>query len=534
MQYLCRARPCANWLESRRPGRAQLHQSNYLFYLLQQMLHDIDTTDAALHSADMEQVARKLVEHACAQTGTGDGAVFLHDSRLKGLTVDFHSVEGVIVTLPGMGAVLRPRKDGRPNGIALTCFETNRPYLCNDTASDPNYARYFLEVASVLAVPIPWQGRPLGVLTVASARRSAFGAAQVEILERIAASSAKFLRRAQLARATRDDTGRPFVIKGLSPAWLQVERRLEQVSSTDAPVLVQGESGTGKDLVSKAIHFNSKRAGKPLVTVNCAAIPETMLESVLFGHVKGAFTGASFHKIGEFQKAHKGTLFLDELGELPLMLQAKVLRALEQGEVTPLGSNEAPARVDVRLICATNRDLAAMVREGRFRDDLYYRVGVMTIELPPLRSYKDNLEILAQVFLQQAAQKHGRAVASISREAMALLNGYDFPGNMRELKNALEHAVIMTSTAEVRAEDLPRSMQGEAAQEKPRPKREGARTLPQMRQTWLQPHERQYVSALLDDCAGRVDDAARKAGVNRVTFYRLMKKHGVRLQRSVG
>jgi transcriptional regulator with GAF, ATPase, and Fis domain len=503
-----------------------------MFYWMQHMLQNIDT-EVALHSADVEQVARRLVEIACAQTGSREGAVFLHDPKLKGLTVDFHMVDGVIVTLPGTGTLLRLRKDGRPNGIALTCFDTERPYLCNDTAHDKNYARYFLDVAAVLAVPIPWQGRALGVLTVASSRRNAFAPEQVAVLERVAASSAKFLRRAQLARASHDGAGRPFVIKGLSPGWLEVERKLEQVSSTDAPVLVQGESGTGKDLVSKAIHFNSKRASKPLVTVNCAAIPETLLESVLFGHVKGAFTGASFNKVGEFQKAHQGTLFLDELGELPLMLQAKVLRALEQGEVTPLGSNEAPQRVDVRLICATNRNLPAMVREGRFRDDLYYRVGVLTIELPPLRSYKDNLEILAQVFLQQAAKRHGRSVVSISRSAMALLSDYDFPGNMRELKNALEHAVIMTSTSEVRVEDLPRSFHGSPSQVDPRVKHEKTRTLAQQRELWLAPHEKRFVSRLLDECDGKVDAAAKKAGVNRVTFYRLMKKYGVRVQRSV-
>ena len=299
-------------------------------------------TDASLHSADMESVARRLVEVACAETRTRNGAVFLYDAKAKGLTVDFHMVEDVIVALPGTGSVLRPRKDGRPNGIALSCFESGEPYLCNDTTRDANYARYFLDVAAVLAVPIVWQGKPMGVLAVSSAHPNAFAKSHVAALEEVASDSAKFLRRAQLAHATRAESGRPFVIKGLSPAWLEVERRIEQVSATDAPVLVQGESGTGKDLVSRAIHFNSGRSAKPFVTVNCAAIPETMLESVLFGHVKGAFTGASFHKIGEFQKADGGTLFLDELGELPLMLQAKVLRAIEQGEVAPLGSNAVP------------------------------------------------------------------------------------------------------------------------------------------------------------------------------------------------
>ncbi|MHB8875024.1 MAG: sigma-54 interaction domain-containing protein [Myxococcaceae bacterium] len=496
------------------------------------MMHRVDT-ETALHSADMESVARRLVEVACAQTGTRAGAVFLYDAKLKGLTVDFHMVEGVIVALPGTGSVLRARRDGRPNGIAVSCFESERPYLCNDTAKDPNYARYFLDVAAVLAVPIPWQGRPIGVLTVSSSRKNAFEPSHAKALEGVAAASAKFLRRAQLARATAGVDGRPFVIKGLSPAWLEVERRIEQVSPTDAPVLVQGESGTGKDLVSRAIHFNSKRASKPFVTVNCAAIPETMLESVLFGHVKGAFTGASFHKIGEFQKADGGTLFLDELGELPLMLQAKVLRAIEQGEVTPLGSNAAPGRVDVRLICATNRNLATMVREGRFRDDLYYRVGVMTVELPPLRSYKDNLQILAQVFLQQAAQKHARAVSSISREAMALLGGYEFPGNMRELKNALEHAVIMTRTDEVRAEDLPRSIREGPAGAPPRPKQSPLEPLSKMREGWLGPHERRYLAELLEHSGGKVGPAAKAAGVNRVTLYRLMRKHGMTLRRSV-
>lgn len=487
------------------------------------------TTDTELHDADMESVARRLVEHACSQTGTRNGAVFLWDAKAKGLSVDFHMVEGVIVALPGTGSVFKPRRDGRSNGIAVTCFENAAAYLCNDTASDPNYARYFLDVGAVLAVPIPWQGKPIGVLTVSSTQREAFTYDHVTALEDVAAASAKYLRRAQLARQTRAD-GRPFVIKGLSPAWLEVERKVEQVSSANVPVLVTGESGTGKDLVSKAIHFNSKRAGKPFVTVNCAAIPETMLESVLFGHVKGAFTGASFDKVGEFQKADGGTLFLDELGELPLMLQAKVLRAIEQGEVSPLGSNSAPARVDVRFICATNRDLPQMVKEGRFRDDLFFRVGVITVELPALRTYKDNLPILAQVFLQQAAQKHSRKVSQLSPSAMEVLQAWHFPGNVRELKNALEHAVVMARGDTVQAEDLPRLMRASSPAEV-KPVAAAPKTLAELRDAWLAPLEKKYLTELLDAHDGRVDPAAKAAGINRVTMYRLMEKYGITLRR---
>ena len=488
-------------------------------------------TDLQLHSADMEAVARRLVEHACTRTQTRNGAVFLWDAKAKGLTVDFHMVEGVIVTLPGTGSVLKPRRDGRANGIAVSCFESGNPYLCNDTAQDPNYARYFLDVSAVLAVPIPWQGKPIGVLTVSSQKAEAFDYSHVQQLEEIASASAKYLRRASLARQTKAD-GRPFVIKGLSPAWHEVERKLEQVSATDVPVLVTGESGTGKDLVSRAIHFNSKRAGKPFVTVNCAAIPETMLESVLFGHVKGAFTGASFDKVGEFQKADGGTLFLDELGELPLMLQAKVLRAIEQGEVSPLGSNGAPGRVDVRFICATNRDLPAMVKEGKFRDDLYFRVGVISVELPALRTYKDNLPILAQVFLQQAAQRHGRKVSALSKEAMAVLLAWDFPGNVRELKNALEHAVVMARGDTVLPEDLPRVMRGAAVKAEAKVSA-APQTLAALRELWLGPLEKKYLLELLDAHEGKVEAAAKVAGINRVTLYRLMQKHGLTVQRRV-
>lgn len=489
------------------------------------------TTDADLHAADIESFERRLAELALSRTGAKSGAIFLWDPQAQALVLDFHVVDTVVVALPG--AVVRSNDSGRRQGIAMHVQQTGQPYLCPDTADDPHYAPYFLPVKSIAAVPIPWQSRSIGVITVSAGTVRAFGTEDIEALTELASTSAKFLRRAQLSRQARDGSGRPFVIKGLSPEWLEVERRIERVSPTDAPVLVHGESGTGKELVAHAIHFNSERASEALVTVNCAAIPETMLESVLFGHVRGAFTGATFDKVGEFEKADRGTLFLDEIGELSLPLQAKVLRAVEHGEIAPLGSNKPPRSVDVRLVCATHRDLPTMVEAGEFRRDLYFRLGVMLMELPPLRAYTDNLEVLANVFLQQAAARLKRPPPRLSPAAMALLQGHDFPGNVRELRNAIEHAVIMAAGDQIELDDLPRSILGEDAPTSATAAQAQELTLKERRDQWLAPLETQYLTELLRRCEGNVADAAARAGVNVVTMYRLLKKRGLRLARTV-
>jgi DNA-binding NtrC family response regulator len=484
-----------------------------------------DDIDQVLHATAIELLEARIMELALERTRAKSGAIFLWNPQAKALAVDFHVVEGVTLNIPG--ALLKRRTDGRANGIAFHVLDANQPYLCADTARDPHYARYFFDARSVAAVPISYQERAIGVLSVSSGRKEAFGPAELAVLREIAAASAKFLRRAQLYRASRREDGRPFLIKGLSPEWLAVEKRLERVSATDAPVLIHGESGTGKDLVARAIHFNSKRHSKPYIVVNCAAIPEALLESILFGHVKGAFTGANFNKIGELKKADGGTLFLDEIGEMSMALQAKLLRALEYGEIEPLGSNKRPEHVDVRLLCATHRDLDAMVRTGRFRDDLYFRIRVLTLELPPLRSYKDNLEVLAAVFVQQAAQKHGRRVSAISPAAMAMLRGYDYPGNVRELKNLVEHAVIMCEGEEIQPADLAGSLQ----KAPPKTQAPTRSTLKAMRELWLAPLERAYLDELLQSCGGNVRQAARRAGVSAATFYGLMARRGVKLSR---
>jgi DNA-binding NtrC family response regulator len=483
-----------------------------------------NTTESDLHAADIEQLERRIMDLALERTSTRSGAIFLWDAKAKGLALDFHVVDGLVVNLPHM--ILRRRRDGRPNGIALEAFERAETYVCNDTAADPNYAPYFLEVGAIVAVPILYQRRAIGVLSVSARAKKAFRGEHVAELEALAASSAKFLRRAQMSRHSRAAGEPPFVIKGMSPEWLDVERRIEQVAPTRAAVLVTGESGTGKELVARAIHFNSARASSEFVVVNCAAIPDALIESTLFGHVRGAFTSATSDKIGEMQKADGGTLFLDEIGELPMSVQAKLLRAIEYGEAQPVGSSKAPERIDVRFVCATNRDLPAMVRERSFRDDLYYRLGVFTIEVPPLRSYRDNIEVLAHVFLKQAAQRHDKRVTRIAAPALAFIKAYDFPGNVRELKNALEHAVILATGEQVEVEHLPRTV-ADVPPAVPRPNARRHPTLSELREEVLGPVERRYLEELVRRTGGNVKAAAVHAGVDRVTFYKLLKKRGV-------
>jgi transcriptional regulator with PAS, ATPase and Fis domain len=218
-------------------------------------------------------------------------------------------------------------------------------------------------------------------------------------------------------------------------------------------VLILGESGTGKDLLAQEIHARSPRAGKPFVAVNCAALPENLIESELFGYERGAFTGAAQQRKGKFELASGGTLFLDEIGDMNPVTQAKVLRALESRKIDRLGGSHL-IDVDVRVVSATHRDLAAEIAEGRFREDLYYRLRVVTLEIPPLRAHKEDLPLLTGVFLEQLGARHGRG-ARLSKEAAEFVRRYDWPGNVRELRNALERALVMSKGEEITATDLP-------------------------------------------------------------------------------
>jgi two-component system response regulator HydG len=231
-------------------------------------------------------------------------------------------------------------------------------------------------------------------------------------------------------------------VLGVSPRMKEIARLLELVAPSDATVLLLGETGTGKELVAQALHLNSRRRQGPFIVVNCAALPETLLESELFGHEKGAFTGAASRKEGRFLLAHQGTLFLDEIGELQPSTQAKILRVLQSREFEPLGGTR-PLKVDVRIIAATNRNLEAMVQQGTFRDDLYYRLHVFPLTLPPLRERLEDLPLLGDFFLKRFQEKYHCPAAALSPEALAAMRRYSWPGNIRELENTLERGIIL-------------------------------------------------------------------------------------------
>jgi transcriptional regulator with PAS, ATPase and Fis domain len=267
------------------------------------------------------------------------------------------------------------------------------------------------------------------------------------------------MQRAQVAQTTPDRVDTFHGMIGNCPPMRAVQDLCKRFAAVSAPVLVRGESGTGKDLVARAIHELSPRAGGPFISENCAAIPETLLESVLFGHVRGAFTGAVRDHPGHFVAAHKGTLFLDEIGDMPLAMQAKLLRVLQEGEVRPVGGSKV-RRVDVRVLAATNQDLEAMVAKGRFREDLYYRLDVLQVGLPPLRDRGPDILLLARHFLAEAGRRDGRR-RTLSPAAEKVIAEARWPGNVRQLQNEMQRAAALVETETIEPKDLSGDLSGD-------------------------------------------------------------------------
>jgi DNA-binding NtrC family response regulator len=321
---------------------------------------------------------------------------------------------------------------------------------------------------------------------------------------------------ASLGSATEEPEGLALV--GHSPAIIEVMKTLARVAPSQATVLVLGETGTGKELVARTIHRWSERASRRFVAVNCSALAEGLLESELFGHVKGAYTGAANSRPGLFREADKGTLFLDEIGDISQGLQARLLRALQEHEIVPLGS-ETPVKVDVRVVAATHRDLPELVRQGRFREDLYYRLDVVSLSLPPLRERRQDIPLLVDHFLRTISSRHGRGPVAVDPEALRRLLGYDWPGNIRELQNVLERAVLLAEQGVIGPEHLATTVRPSAAA-LPEPVE-----APLLR--GLEEVEREHVTRVLAATGGNREESSRILGISRRTLTRMIQRWGL-------
>ncbi|MGC8871851.1 MAG: sigma-54-dependent transcriptional regulator [Caldimicrobium sp.] len=301
---------------------------------------------------------------------------------------------------------------------------------------------------------------------------------------------------------------------GTSPQMQEILRLLERIIPTKSTVLILGESGTGKGVLAEFIHYNSPRKDKPFISINCSAIPETLLESELFGYKKGAFTGAVSDKKGLIELANEGTLFLDEIGDMPLNLQAKILKFLEFGEFIPLGDT-VKKQVDVRVIAATNKDLEALIKEGKFREDLYYRLNVIEIKIPPLRERKEDIPALTYFFIDKLSKEHGKKIKGITSEALTCLMQYNWPGNVRELKNVIERAIILATEEYITLNELPERIKGEKnLSQSSKPLKEA-----------LEEFEKNIILKTLKQCAYNKEKAAQLLGIDLATLYRKLKKY---------
>jgi DNA-binding NtrC family response regulator len=319
-------------------------------------------------------------------------------------------------------------------------------------------------------------------------------------------------------------------IIGQSAALQQVLELVRKAARSEANILILGESGTGKELIAHAIHANSPRSAQPFVPVDCASLPENLLESELFGHEKGAFTGAINAKQGLMESAHRGTVFLDELGELPIGLQAKLLRALQERQIRHIGGTRQ-IDIDVRIVSATNRDLRALVSAGKFREDLYFRVNVIDVALPPLRERVGDIELLAASFVRKFGRSAAVPVKGFEPEAMAALESYAWPGNVRELQNVVERACALADGEMITLAELPQHLRAPVNSTNAAPigvESASKLTLKEAKERWIGELEAAYVADLLKREGGNVSEAARKAGVDRKTLHRILNKHGLR------
>ena len=479
---------------------------------------------------DLAAVLAQVTGLLVAETGVALARIWLVD----GEALVLRASSGLSTRLDG-GHARVPRND--PRKIA-DIARTRRAVLTNELLDDPRILdKAWVRregLASFAAHPLLFRNELLGVVAVFARRpmtdEDLAGLGLLARWSAIAVQNARLFAEVDGLRARlqaenaylKEQVDEDTETIGESAPWRALQGQLRQVAKTDTTVLIVGETGTGKELVARAVHAGSARHGRALVKVNCAAVPANLVESELFGHERGAFTGADKRRIGRFELADRGTLFLDEVGELPAEAQAKLLRALQEREIERVGG-DAPIHVDVRVVAATNRDLEADVRSGRFRADLYYRLAVFPLRVPPLRDRRDDVPLLVDRFVQRQARRLGKPLRAVSQAALERLVAYDWPGNVRELQNVIERAAILSPGPVVDVDVLPMLTRA-GATEAPAPPAPGS----------LVEVERRHIEGVLDQRDWVIEGAGGAAaalGVRASTLRSRMAKLGIRRPR---
>lgn len=471
-------------------------------------------SQSLLEEHDIDALLENMMDIIIELTGAEKGFLLLADKN--------HEMQ-VRVARAMDRATLGDGSQLYSDSIVRAVIETREPLIVSDALQDANFSGSHsvvnFRLCSVLCAPLLYQGELLGLIYVGNDNVvNLFDQRHKDAVTIFSAHASLIIRNALMLQDARDDnralkerleTIHFGSVIGASDAMQALYRHIERIAPTDISVLIDGETGTGKELIAREIHERSHRASGPFVSINCGAIPESLLESELFGHVRGAFTGANQARIGRFQAANGGTLFLDEIGEMPLHLQVKILRALQERVVTRVGDHRDEA-VNIRVLAATNRDLSLQIKEGHFREDLYYRLNVMQITLPPLRERGEDILLIAQFLLDRYVQEYGVAQRRFSAEAKQAMLRYAWPGNIRELDNHIKKAVVLSESASLTPQDLALS---DVEQTPIVP-------LQEARDAW----QRDYVRDVVERCAGNRTQAAKELGVDPRTIYRYLKE----------
>ena len=483
----------------------------------------------------IEPLLEAMLDAVIEVTGAEKGLILLNDDAFTSSDRAAASSPAIAeATVARRGARIRAARNVRREAIAEAggtisdsivrrVLETGRPVIVSDALSDAQFKSsesvLALQLSSVMCAPFSSQGQVQGVLYVGNDRvKNLFDKNQLDVLSIFASQASLILQNAMLLNALRADKEKLVAelkdkrfgeIIGACPSMMEVFRKLQKVATTDISVLITGETGTGKELIAREIHRRSNRAGGPFVVINCGAIPENLIESELFGHVRGAFTGAVASRPGKFQGANGGTLFLDEIGELPLNLQVKLLRALQERVVFRVGDSK-PEKVDIRVVAATNRVLEEEIRAGRFREDLYYRLNVVNIYLPALRERGDDVLIIARALLSQHALELNPRVQGLTPQALAGIKKNSWPGNVRQLENRIKKALVLCDKTLLTPEDLDLGKETESM------------ILPLEKAK--EEFQRKYVLDILERNNGNRTQTARDLGVDPRTIFRYLER----------